>query len=122
MRTIKTSSPDPRQSDRNLLTFVCCVVAFALSCGFPRRPAHGDVSVSGLHSGGQAFFSCLSGYRLQGVSVLTCRNASTPYWSGEEPRCIGERFFSSKTTETHTCIFSFSSKVALALGRHHTLW
>uniref|UniRef100_H3CCX3 Seizure related 6 homolog n=1 Tax=Tetraodon nigroviridis TaxID=99883 RepID=H3CCX3_TETNG len=62
--------------------------AFALSCVFPRRPAHGDVSVSGLHSGAKAFFSCLPGYRLQGLRVLTCRNASTPYWSGKEPQCL----------------------------------
>lgn len=66
-------------------------LAFVLSCNFPRRPAYGDVSVSGLHSGGEAFFSCLTGYQLQGPAVLTCRNATTPYWSGEEPRCLGER-------------------------------
>ncbi|XP_068173521.1 seizure protein 6-like [Antennarius striatus] len=62
--------------------------AFVLSCVFPRRPLYGDVSVSGLHSGGDAFFSCLTGYRLQGPAVLTCRNASTPYWSGTEPHCL----------------------------------
>eukprot|EP00064_Thunnus_orientalis_P021776 superscaffoldBa00006836_g21944 len=52
------------------------------------RPLYGDVSVSSLHSGGEAFFSCLTGYQLQGPSVLTCRNASTPYWSGKEPHCL----------------------------------
>ncbi|XP_034024867.1 seizure protein 6-like [Thalassophryne amazonica] len=62
--------------------------AFVLSCVFPRRPAYGDVSVSSLHSGGEAFFFCLNGYRLQGPSVLSCRNASTPYWSGKEPQCL----------------------------------
>ncbi|XP_039633933.1 seizure protein 6 isoform X2 [Perca fluviatilis] len=62
--------------------------AFVLSCVFPRRPLYGDVSVSSLHSGGEAFFSCLSGYMLQGSSLLTCRNASTPYWSGKEPHCL----------------------------------
>lgn len=61
--------------------------AFVLSCFFPQRPLYGDVSVSSLHSGGEAFFSCLTGYQLQGPSVLTCRNASTPYWSGREPHC-----------------------------------
>ncbi|XP_045928846.1 seizure protein 6 homolog [Micropterus dolomieu] len=61
--------------------------AFVLSCVFPQRPLSGDVSVSSLHSGGEAFFSCLTGYQLQGPSVLTCRNASTPYWSGKEPHC-----------------------------------
>ncbi|XP_023284251.1 seizure protein 6 homolog isoform X1 [Seriola lalandi dorsalis] len=61
---------------------------FVLSCVFPRRPLYGDVSVTSLHSGGEAFFSCLSGYQLQGPAVLTCRNASTPYWSGKEPHCL----------------------------------
>ncbi|XP_068441686.1 seizure protein 6 isoform X2 [Clinocottus analis] len=61
--------------------------AFVLSCVFPQRPLFGDVSVSSLHSGGEAFFSCLTGYQLQGSNVLTCRNASTPYWCGKEPHC-----------------------------------
>lgn len=73
--------------------FLCLSLsaAFVLSCVFPQRPLYGDVSVSSLHSGGEAFFSCLSGYQLHGPSVLTCRNASTPYWSGKEPHCLGER-------------------------------
>ncbi|XP_071328063.1 seizure protein 6 homolog [Trachinotus anak] len=61
---------------------------FVLSCVFPQRPLYGGVSVTSLHSGGEAFFSCLTGYQLQGPSVLTCRNASTPYWSGKEPHCL----------------------------------
>ncbi|KAM8768016.1 seizure protein 6 homolog isoform 2-T2 [Acanthopagrus schlegelii] len=61
---------------------------FALSCVFPLRPLYGDVSVSSLHAGGEAFFSCLTGYQLQGPSVLTCHNASIPYWSGKEPHCL----------------------------------
>lgn len=62
--------------------------AFLLSCVFPGRPLYGDVSVSSVHSGGKAFFSCLAGYRLQGPTVLHCRNASSPYWSGPEPQCL----------------------------------
>ncbi|XP_035391793.1 seizure protein 6 isoform X2 [Electrophorus electricus] len=62
--------------------------AFVLSCAFPRTPANGEVSVSSLHSGGEAFFFCLSGYQLHGASSLTCRNATTPYWSGKEPKCL----------------------------------
>lgn len=62
--------------------------AFVLSCLFPQRPLYGDVSVSSLHSGGQAFFSCLTGYQLQGLPVLTCHNSSTPYWNGKEPHCL----------------------------------
>lgn len=61
--------------------------AFVLSCSFPPSPPFGDVTVSSLHSGGQAFFSCLTGYQLQGPHALTCRNATTPYWSGKEPHC-----------------------------------
>uniref|UniRef100_A0A8C2Q711 Seizure related 6 homolog b n=1 Tax=Cyprinus carpio TaxID=7962 RepID=A0A8C2Q711_CYPCA len=62
--------------------------AFVLSCNFPDRPAYGDVSVTSLHAGGEAYFYCFSGYQLQGPSTLTCRNATTPYWSGKVPRCL----------------------------------
>lgn len=73
-----------------IFTFLPPSAAFVLSCVFPRRPLYGDVTVSSLHSGGEALFSCLTGYQLQGPRVLTCRNASTPYWSGKEPQCLGE--------------------------------
>ncbi|KAL4647199.1 hypothetical protein GN956_G7842 [Arapaima gigas] len=62
--------------------------AFVLSCPFPQRPAYGDVSVTSLHAGGEAYFYCFTGYQLLGPSMLTCRNATTPYWSGREPRCL----------------------------------
>ncbi|XP_074528792.1 seizure protein 6 homolog isoform X2 [Halichoeres trimaculatus] len=62
--------------------------AFVLSCSFPKEPAGGEVSVTHLHAGGEAFFSCFTGYKLQGPKMLTCRNATTPYWSGKEPRCV----------------------------------
>ncbi|XP_031428139.1 seizure protein 6 isoform X1 [Clupea harengus] len=61
--------------------------AFVLSCGLPKRPANGEVTVSSLNVGGEAFFFCLTGYQLQGFSSLTCRNATAPYWSGREPKC-----------------------------------
>lgn len=64
--------------------------AFVLSCNFPERPAYGDVTVSSLHAGGEAYFYCFTGYQLQGPSTLTCLNATTPYWNGKEPRCLGE--------------------------------
>uniref|UniRef100_A0A8C7YPD0 Seizure related 6 homolog a n=1 Tax=Oryzias sinensis TaxID=183150 RepID=A0A8C7YPD0_9TELE len=62
--------------------------AFVLSCAFPKEPSGGDVSVTHLHAGGEAFFTCLTGYRLQGPKTLTCRNATKPYWSGKEPLCV----------------------------------
>ncbi|KAI3373523.1 hypothetical protein L3Q82_022122, partial [Scortum barcoo] len=62
--------------------------AFVLSCAFPKEPAGGEVSVTHLHAGGEAFFHCFTGYKLQGPKMLTCRNATTPYWSGKEPRCV----------------------------------
>ncbi|KAF7700015.1 seizure protein 6 homolog isoform X5 [Silurus meridionalis] len=62
--------------------------AFVLSCNFPERPAYGDVTVSSLHAGGEAYFYCFTGYQLQGPSTLTCLNATTPYWNGKEPRCL----------------------------------
>ncbi|XP_028321319.1 seizure protein 6 homolog isoform X2 [Gouania willdenowi] len=61
--------------------------AYVLSCAIPNRPLYGDISVSSLHPGGEALFSCLSGYQLKGLRVLTCHNASTPYWNGKEPYC-----------------------------------
>ncbi|KAJ0064066.1 hypothetical protein NL108_018181, partial [Boleophthalmus pectinirostris] len=69
------------------LSLLFLSAAFILSCPFPSSPSFAQVSVSSLHSGGQAFFSCLTGYQLQGPRVLTCLNATTPYWSGKEPRC-----------------------------------
>ncbi|MGH0166944.1 UNVERIFIED_CONTAM: hypothetical protein FKN15_056845 [Acipenser sinensis] len=63
--------------------------AYMLSCGFPQRPAYGDVTVSSLHPGGEAYFYCYTGYQLQGKSTLTCLNATTPLWSGKEPQCLG---------------------------------
>ncbi|CAB1349147.1 unnamed protein product, partial [Coregonus sp. 'balchen'] len=68
-------------------SFLLRYQAFVLSCTFPQRPACGDVSVSSLHSGGEAYFYCVTGYQLQGTNTLTCLNASTPYWSGTEPQC-----------------------------------
>ncbi|XP_036451612.1 LOW QUALITY PROTEIN: seizure protein 6 homolog [Colossoma macropomum] len=62
--------------------------AFVLSCAYPQTPANGEVSVSSLHAGGEAYFFCLTGYQLQGPSSLTCRNATMPYWSGKEPKCL----------------------------------
>ncbi|XP_056127247.1 seizure protein 6 isoform X1 [Rhinichthys klamathensis goyatoka] len=61
--------------------------AFALSCASPMAPDNGEVSVTGLQVGGVAYFSCLNGYQLQGPASLSCRNATTPYWSGRDPRC-----------------------------------
>ncbi|XP_057206260.1 seizure protein 6 homolog isoform X2 [Triplophysa rosa] len=62
--------------------------AFVLSCNFPDRPAYGDVSVTSLHAGGEAYFYCFNGYQIQGPSTLTCRNATTPYWNGKVPSCL----------------------------------
>ncbi|XP_006977137.1 seizure 6-like protein 2 isoform X2 [Peromyscus maniculatus bairdii] len=62
--------------------------AYLLSCGFPPRPAHGDVSVTDLHPGGTATFHCDSGYQLQGEETLICLNGTRPAWTGEPPSCI----------------------------------
>ncbi|XP_020862470.1 seizure 6-like protein 2 isoform X2 [Phascolarctos cinereus] len=62
--------------------------AYLLSCGFPPRPPHGDVSVTDLHPGGTATFHCDSGYQLQGEDTLICLNATRPAWSGEPPACL----------------------------------
>ncbi|XP_049494555.1 seizure 6-like protein 2 isoform X9 [Panthera uncia] len=62
--------------------------AYLLSCGFPPRPTHGDVSVTDLHPGGTATFHCDSGYQLQGEETLICLNGTRPAWSGEPPSCM----------------------------------
>uniref|UniRef100_A0A671FMQ1 Seizure 6-like protein 2 n=1 Tax=Rhinolophus ferrumequinum TaxID=59479 RepID=A0A671FMQ1_RHIFE len=62
--------------------------AYLLSCGFPPRPAHGDVSVTDLHPGGSATFHCDSGYQLQGEETLICLNGTRPAWSSEPPSCM----------------------------------
>uniref|UniRef100_A0A4W5K911 Seizure related 6 homolog n=1 Tax=Hucho hucho TaxID=62062 RepID=A0A4W5K911_9TELE len=78
------SDQQPRSSSLLLLRYQ----AFVLSCAFPKEPANGEVSVTHLHAGGEAYFQCLTGYQLQGPTMLTCRNATTPYWSGKEPKCL----------------------------------
>uniref|UniRef100_A0A8C7UI17 Seizure related 6 homolog n=1 Tax=Oncorhynchus mykiss TaxID=8022 RepID=A0A8C7UI17_ONCMY len=78
------SDQQPRSGSLLLLRYQ----AFVLSCAFPREPANGEVSVTHLHAGGEAYFQCLTGYQLQGPTMLACRNATTPYWSGKEPKCL----------------------------------
>ncbi|KAK2111486.1 Seizure protein 6 [Saguinus oedipus] len=69
---------------------VTCSVfaAYLLSCHFPRRPAYGDVTVTSLHPGGSAHFHCATGYQLKGARLLTCLNATQPFWDSKEPVCI----------------------------------
>ncbi|XP_035156813.1 seizure protein 6 homolog isoform X5 [Callithrix jacchus] len=62
--------------------------AYLLSCHFPRRPAYGDVTVTSLHPGGSAHFHCATGYQLKGARLLTCLNATQPFWDSKEPVCI----------------------------------
>ncbi|XP_042522674.1 seizure 6-like protein 2 isoform X5 [Dipodomys spectabilis] len=62
--------------------------AYLLSCGFPPRPTHGDVSVTDLHPGGTATFHCDSGYQLQGEETLICLNGTRPAWNSEPPNCV----------------------------------
>ncbi|KAM4044910.1 seizure protein 6 homolog isoform 1-T2 [Anomaloglossus baeobatrachus] len=72
----------------SLGTFRFYYQAYVLSCGFPRRPPYGDVSVTSLHPGGEAYFYCNTGYQLHGPQVLTCLNATRPFWSSRAPQCI----------------------------------
>ncbi|KAL0994186.1 hypothetical protein UPYG_G00118890 [Umbra pygmaea] len=73
---------------RHLSVLLLHYKAFVLSCAFPKEPANGEVSVTHLHAGGEAYFQCLTGYQLQGPTMLICRNATMPYWSGKEPKCL----------------------------------
>lgn len=98
----------------NSFICVCVSAAFKLSCAPPQPPLHGDVWVSSLHSGGQAFFSCQTGFRLQGSVVLTCCNASTPYWIGKEPHCEGETAGRQRTWNT-SLLDNLSQKSVLSV-------
>ncbi|XP_067165865.1 seizure protein 6 homolog [Apteryx mantelli] len=82
--TLRFQSPQPAQPGSYRFHFQ----AYLLSCPFPARPADGDVSVTSLHPGGDARFRCAAGYQLQGARVLSCRNATRPFWSAREPRCV----------------------------------
>ncbi|XP_037663922.1 seizure protein 6 homolog isoform X6 [Choloepus didactylus] len=62
--------------------------AYLLSCHFPRHPAYGVVTVTSLHPGGSAHFRCATGYQLKGARLLTCLNATQPFWDSMEPVCI----------------------------------
>uniref|UniRef100_A0A8D1B4I1 Seizure related 6 homolog n=1 Tax=Sus scrofa TaxID=9823 RepID=A0A8D1B4I1_PIG len=62
--------------------------AYLLSCHFPRHPAYGAVTVTSLHPGGSACFHCATGYQLKGARLLTCLNATRPFWDSQEPVCI----------------------------------
>ncbi|XP_077167883.1 seizure protein 6 homolog isoform X3 [Paroedura picta] len=81
---VRFQSPAPA----NPGTFHFHFQAYLLSCAFPTRPAYGDVSVTSLHSGGSAYFSCATGYQLMGQAHLTCLNATRPFWSSREPTCV----------------------------------
>uniref|UniRef100_A0A8B9PKQ6 Seizure related 6 homolog n=1 Tax=Apteryx owenii TaxID=8824 RepID=A0A8B9PKQ6_APTOW len=82
--TLHFQSPQPAHPGSYRFHFQ----AYLLSCPFPARPADGDVSVTSLHPGGDARFRCAAGYQLQGARVLSCRNATRPFWSAREPRCV----------------------------------
>uniref|UniRef100_A0A7M4FBC1 Seizure related 6 homolog n=1 Tax=Crocodylus porosus TaxID=8502 RepID=A0A7M4FBC1_CROPO len=77
---VRYQSPAPARAGAFRFRFQ----AYVLSCRFPSRPAYGDVSVTSLHPGGNAYFSCAAGYQLQGPRALTCLNATRPFWSGRE--------------------------------------
>ncbi|XP_059573121.1 seizure protein 6 homolog isoform X1 [Alligator mississippiensis] len=81
---VRYQSPAPARAGAFRFRFQ----AYVLSCRFPSRPAYGDVSVTSLHPGGDAYFSCAAGYQLQGPHALTCLNATRPFWSGREPLCV----------------------------------
>uniref|UniRef100_A0A493TMR8 Seizure related 6 homolog n=1 Tax=Anas platyrhynchos platyrhynchos TaxID=8840 RepID=A0A493TMR8_ANAPP len=82
--TLRFQSPQPASPGSYRFHYQ----AYLLSCPFPSRPAFGDVSVSSLHPGGDARFRCAAGYQLQGARLLTCRNATRPFWSTREPQCM----------------------------------
>ncbi|XP_042298335.1 seizure protein 6 homolog isoform X1 [Sceloporus undulatus] len=81
---VRFQSPSPA----NPGTFNFRFEAYLLNCIFPNRPAYGDISVTSVHPGGHACFSCATGYQLVGQHCLTCLNATHPFWSAKEPSCV----------------------------------
>ncbi|KAJ6657295.1 hypothetical protein lerEdw1_002662 [Lerista edwardsae] len=81
---VRFQSPAPA----NPGTFLFHFQAYLLSCVFPTRPAYGDVSITSLHPGENAYFFCATGYQLVGQRRLTCLNATHPFWSSQEPTCV----------------------------------
>ncbi|KAK2496469.1 hypothetical protein MC885_003208, partial [Smutsia gigantea] len=65
-----------RPTAANATWQVCASSAYLLSCGFPPRPAHGDVSMTDLHPGGTATFHCDLGYQLQASCDGIIHNAT----------------------------------------------
>ncbi|XP_068779238.1 seizure 6-like protein 2 [Struthio camelus] len=62
---------------------------FPLSCGRPRRPENGAVTLSGLGPGATAAFRCAPGFRLRGPAALVClAGGGRPRWSGASPVCL----------------------------------
>ena len=52
---------------------------------------NGSVDMIGVTVGSTATYTCNDNYQLMGASTRMCQPDGT--WSGEEPMCIGERYY-----------------------------
>ena len=63
----------------------CDYTTNAESCGYLSSPRYGHVSVTSRGVGGNATYTCNSGFRLVGTSTRTCLSDGS--WSGSQPTC-----------------------------------
>ena len=54
-------------------------------------PPNGEVTITGITIGSEAFYTCDSGYDLVGSDTRDCvqSDAGTGMWTDMEPQCIG---------------------------------
>ncbi|KAK3796935.1 hypothetical protein RRG08_032239 [Elysia crispata] len=57
-----------------------------IKCPSPTFPINGDVTFSSLTFGSRAVYSCMPGYRLEGVAHSECSRNGT--WSSDSPSCL----------------------------------
>ncbi|ELK01858.1 Seizure protein 6 like protein [Pteropus alecto] len=74
-----TASGDDEETTTTIITTAITTI---------QPPAYGAVTVTSLHPGGSARFHCVTGYQLKGARLLTCLNATQPFWDSQEPVCI----------------------------------
>ena len=66
---------------------VSCLAKFT---DLPAKPANGQRNVSGKTFGSTVTYSCDTGYKLIGPSIVTCLANRMWNTSGEEVQCIGK--------------------------------
>ena len=70
----------------SITLFVCVYLSLtAISCGDPGTPANGFVTGSSYTANSTVYYTCGSGYALEGPNARVCGTDGT--WSGVSPSC-----------------------------------